>query len=288
MGLYQGHSNGLLEDLKIGLDNGLGNGLAQGMVDISGANGLCVETIKWLSELPIIPDRIIINAVDVFLKKCVLNGNIYRIDKILLLAQDKKENILTSLISPKQTKATFVNTTTFTPYKGYVGGGTAYINTQWNDASNGIYYNLTTGGQYGYYCRTAEAGNYVDCGSIQSAGRWSWYAGNYGGTLYAIINSTNYYNQASSGAIGHYSIRGTGNAQFAYKNGVFISPSPAGGGQSTNNQNHYIGGRNNAGALDSASPRQYSLWYACSYHLDPILFHQDVKTLLTSIGAYVY
>jgi hypothetical protein len=178
-------------------------------------------------------------------------------DVVYIFANETEETALRNLVK-RSFDATAQNTPTFAQFEGYTGGGTKYINSNFNPTSSGIMYTQNSA-SISIYTRTDVSGDYYDVGAV-SGTAWSMLvlrtATN---TIGGRINDDGGFSYSNLNSTGFYSVnRRTSLTREVYKNGESIGTSSR-ASTGLPNLNFYMLGYNYEGAFGKPSPRQLSL-----------------------------
>lgn len=228
--------------------------------------------------------------IDTLIRGLISDGDWASFDNILLLANETATAALTDLVSLRA--ATAVTSPTFTANQGYAGNGTtSYVNTGWNPSTMGVAYTLNSC-HIAVYDRTARS----DAATVMSAGVNATNIVNIGPrfsslSAYGLNNVAGGSAAPPANAAGWWvCIRSDSVNTFMFRNGVQYSTTGVDTSASIPNGNIFVGGRNNAGALEVGTTDQHAIFTAGG--LIPIAAQARVSArfnaYMTSLGANVF
>lgn len=246
----------------------------------------------WSKQLTTEPSAYWTDALDLFIRKCIIHGNWYKFDRLWIFATETQANARVSIVNPSPTSAwptniTEVNSPSWAADRGYQGdASTSYLNTNYNSSSNRVNYSQNNA-SFGVYSLTNSYLQWMDMGVYHTNYaflRSVWRNTNYYFTV--SVNSTTItypYNSATSlSSIGLFATDRTDNAsQSGYKNGALLSTSTA-ASTGYDSYNFFICGAN-SGRLLQASGRQYAMAFIGA-SIDESSFYNDFHDFANTIG----
>lgn len=228
--------------------------------------------------------------IDTLIRGLIADGDWPLFDNILLFANETQGAALIDLVSLRA--ATAVNSPTFTSGQGFAGNGTtSYINTNWNPSTMGVAYALNSS-HIAVYDRTARS----DAASVVSAGVNATNVANvnprFNSTSGGVLNNVAGISAAApANAAGWWCVTRSDSVNtFVFRNGVQHTTGGADTSVAIPNGAVFVGGRNNAGALELGTTDQHAIFTAGG--LMPIAAQPRISArfnaYMTSLGANVF
>jgi head-tail adaptor len=206
-----------------------------------------------------------LDALDTYVKGLKSAGIWDKLDILYVFATNGDSDFATyNILDPTMFKSTKVNNPTFTTNEGFTGdGSSAYLDTGWNPANDGVNYSLGSA-SYGVYVRTNNtlAANEVDIGATESPTNTSFMRSLTGGSMRSSVNSNASTSSAVSTAMGFNMAYEDGVNQYDIKNGVEIGSQQPTFAATLTNRIFTILARGNLFSPDLFSPRQVSIAFA--------------------------
>lgn len=213
------------------------------------------------------------------------DGNWDKIDRLWLLANEAADQGLTSLVNPLSDLVVVQGAPAFVTDRGYTGNGTTeYLDTKYNPTTDAVNFVLDSW-SFGNYSRTNRNASDVDIGNStpytliqpRTGGSLTVYPATSGGSIAAAV----------ADSLGMFiAIRTGASAVAAYRNDTQIV---TGSNSSTSlaNQDFFIMGYSNSGALTTPSIRQQAFAFTASGTIDVATFYAAIQDYMTAIGANV-
>lgn len=161
---------------------------------------LLPETTAFLTQCSTQPSATWTNALNTFIRQCIINGNWQKFDRCWIFATTQQQHARVSIVNPTPSAAWPTSLTevpnggtlTWTALQGYTGDGTkSYINSNYNPAVNNVNFSRNNC-SIGIYSRTNTAANGNTAIGMSDAS----------GTDYILINPRNAAGQLNAGLNG--------------------------------------------------------------------------------------
>ncbi|MGH1436560.1 MAG: hypothetical protein ACRBG0_19105 [Lewinella sp.] len=233
-----------------------------------------------------------LTALDAFITELKTEGIWTLLDALWLPATNGDSDFATyNLKDPDSHQLTKVNSPTFTSGQGFTGGGTAYLNTNFNPSTDGVNYTLNSAAA-GIYQRTnSKVLDYkfgcVDSLGYRIASLWNRpSSGNFAG-----INSSNPQSSGLPNAdlenIGLNYINRNSDLVSIYADGVLFE-SVTQSDKSIVNEEVYLLGANDKGSLAVPSSDQISMAFiGGDLSSKASGFYSAIQTYMTALGTQV-
>ena len=211
-----------------------------------------------------------------------LGSDILEFDRIFIFGLSDSVAARTSFVNPSTTAVTAVNSPTFTPNLGYVGGATKYLNTNYNPSTQGVKFSLNNCSVSTYQSTTSPSGSMIGTftGSNVTAFTQQTSASNQAFYMNQGVSAGN----TLAGALKFTTINRISSTETnAYKNGI-LSNTFVVNSTNINNLNIWLlGGNFNNGLFDSTLA-YCNLTSMGSTNFNQLNFYNAVQALGTSVG----
>ena len=243
---------------------------------------LIPETLAVLAQFTVQPSNFYIRAMNTLIRQLITDGNWNELDKFCVFATEQQQHARICWRFPTATPLTEVNSPTWTANKGYTGGGTARLDTNYVPSVNAVSYSLNSASFGSYNYTNVAAGAKITIGCDNGASISHIYP-NLGGNFVIRVNAVNGISSANTDARGMYAAYRTGSSNIAqYKNGVLTNSSGVVSSTSLSN-NQFTVLNNNASPFDGT----VSVIYIASSNINPLTFYNAIQTFATTIGFNV-
>lgn len=243
----------------------------------------------FFTIMPSIKHRIII---DKFISRPLVNTGISStLDRFWLPATEVEQNGTISVLNPSSTALTLVNTPTWVQYQGWTGNGTTqYVDTNYNPATNGVYF-VQDNGSHGVYIRTnTAAGDKIEMGHRNLLAKFSNITARYTGDIISCpVNSdlTGIIGGANTDARGLISgVRTVSTSYSSYKNGALVDTDTA-NSVALFSANYYVFCRNTDGVATSFSDRQISAAFVGAGSINQLMMYNIIQGYMTALGTQI-
>ncbi|HWY98265.1 MAG TPA: hypothetical protein VNY36_04175 [Bacteroidia bacterium] len=281
---------------KRGLDRGLRQGMNKGLHHIPSV--FEPETILWLVQLGKIANVTLPSAyyqanMNLLIKELKKNNFWRRLDRMWVFAAEQQAHAVVSIVNPNSSadwpsNITEVNTPSWTKLQGYIGNGSAYLNTNYNPTASN-YNVLQNNTSFGVYIYNLVTGTYQDMGAQNGGVNGSQIivantSGGFKGGTNCSTFITASPNVLSPGLFA--ANRADSNIENIFRNGLNVG-SLSNTSAAQPNYPFFIMAVNDAGTVSGQSSNTYSMAFIGSAEFDQGVFYNIFQQFACRLGFNV-